>query len=524
MRKHLIIMAVALLVTTVGSAVIIGVLKHRENTIVLTETTQEGSTSAAAGLTISFMEYPGIYNEKTADYSNISDKQWEQTIRYTTDGVSVTSRTMSDTDDLKNREKESEEKSNRHWESQNFGLGDYIDGYSLNGDRKYLSKFISQDIKNTLVTDGQPVKVSLSDILTYYPMIYRVSLPYSGDTQSSYIDVPSDDNHFVASGSEIRHSSFYENKDTDNNNNVSVDYTETAKAAKKLEEFFRIPVIREDAFEFSYDHEGDEFDDFWLSVERVGTDQFNPVFSSVIYNDAVYFTFDPHTEQGNVVDTSLIPGGYGIYILPFKLNHETGITTALTDELRLFVPLNPAMRNCEISISEEMGVMAINYTLDGQVGERIIDMKSCNCLYDEMLADDAEPGTYLAAYSVCGEDFVLVSVAKGLKYSDDSEFNFNENEKFLREHSKFFVIGKKSDGTYAKMLESNVEVGFGETMAFDGERLAVVHFSGIDYAVVRVYNKDGLMYKGSLETSFTKVVEYVPGMGAKTWDVQCRWE
>ena len=74
------------------------------------------------------------------------------------------------------------------------------------------------------------------------------------------------------------------------------------------------------------------------------------------------------------------------------------------------------------------------------------------------------------------------------------------------------------------MLESNVYFNLGETMAFDGERLAVVHFSGIDYAGVYVYNKDGLMYKGMLETSFTKVIEQVPGMSAKTWDVQCRWE
>lgn len=29
--------------------------------------------------------------------------------------------------------------------------------------------------------------------------------------------------------------------------------------------------------------------------------------------EAVYFTFDPHSYRGELVDTSMIPGGYGLY-------------------------------------------------------------------------------------------------------------------------------------------------------------------------------------------------------------------
>ena len=44
-----------------------------------------------------------------------------------------------------------------------------------------------------------------------------------------------------------------------------------------------------------------------------GSDAFSFYVSAVFDDGDCYFTFDPHTYNGNLVDTSLIPGGYGIY-------------------------------------------------------------------------------------------------------------------------------------------------------------------------------------------------------------------
>lgn len=85
---------------------------------------------------------------------------------------------------------------------------------------------------------------------------------------------------------------------------------------KKLNDFFKIPVLEE---ERSYISIGkNEQGNIYHTGSGTGESDFFYMWTfNAIAEDKLYFTFDTHSQDGVVVDTSLIPGGYGIYCLPF---------------------------------------------------------------------------------------------------------------------------------------------------------------------------------------------------------------
>ena len=85
----------------------------------------------------------------------------------------------------------------------------------------------------------------------------------------------------------------------------------------RLGRFFRIPVLQDEYVELGIDKNMDgtgsgrsissvmEGDRFWMNVE------------SVITDDTCFFWFGNRTDKDRLVDTSRIPGGYGVYMLPY---------------------------------------------------------------------------------------------------------------------------------------------------------------------------------------------------------------
>lgn len=89
----------------------------------------------------------------------------------------------------------------------------------------------------------------------------------------------------------------------------------------RLQEYFSIPVMEDERYTISVGkddsghvtHMGGgitDGDSFWL--EAINT----------IADDACYFTFDTHTNEGNVVDTSRLPEGYGLFCVTFNGNYD----------------------------------------------------------------------------------------------------------------------------------------------------------------------------------------------------------
>ncbi len=113
---------------------------------------------------------------------------------------------------------------------------------------------------------------------------------------------------------------------------------EERQILQAFSDYFRIPVLPDTQMEISvsrdingkstgYGMGNFAGDDFYLWMESACTE------------DACYFTFDPHTAQGNLIDTNEIPDGYGIYRVMTAKN-DTDMLAAV-QELEMVYALNP---------------------------------------------------------------------------------------------------------------------------------------------------------------------------------------
>lgn len=125
-------------------------------------------------------------------------------------------------------------------------------------------------------------------------------------------------------------------------------------------DFFRIPVLPEENLSVSlqkYDNGNTS-----SGVGSGGGDAFPFYTQGVVLPETCYFIFSNRTQAGNLIDTSLIPGGYGIYALDYK----SGISEASTDDydasarvesggslqmdsLRMAFPIDPAEEVLQLS-------------------------------------------------------------------------------------------------------------------------------------------------------------------------------
>ena len=98
----------------------------------------------------------------------------------------------------------------------------------------------------------------------------------------------------------------------------------------RLQEYFSIPVLEDETYVISVgkDERGNvthmsggsgNGDSFWIDMIHA------------IADDACYFTFDTHTNDGNVVDTSLLPEGYGLFCVTFNGNYDENAPMVLEE-------------------------------------------------------------------------------------------------------------------------------------------------------------------------------------------------
>ena len=117
--------------------------------------------------------------------------------------------------------------------------------------------------------------------------------------------------------------------------------------------FFRIPVLENESSGFWVQKYSNGFmrTAYYEGKERqsAASDHFD--FHSIACStpDAVYFTFNTHTDDGDVVDTSLIPGGYGIYRLPYDREKEI----FLSEKLEMVYALDPEKQYTDIYASPD---------------------------------------------------------------------------------------------------------------------------------------------------------------------------
>lgn len=303
--------------------------------------------------------------------------------------------------------------------------------------------------------------IYLKDYMDYYPISVSVNLP--GITQS-------------IEGSDV--------PDWDLSTRTSYD------ALLKIRDYFKIPVLEEECYKISvWKGEGNNGSHYSSRADSSSeSDYFSMKTFSVPTGDACYFTFDAHTWNGKLVDLHEIPGGYGIYRLPYQADEVDA------DALEMVYPLDPETKPLGLFANEDQTRLLLHAVENGKYILTVIDLDDMTTLQKLEIAEwPKDQGWRL--YSGDGCMAVLLSREEELA-----------------------VIAETDDGDYELWYMGDAwsdELGgfpfqWEPVLAFDGERLAFIGFLSDEYGnhyyytcdfALAVYEPSGLEYYGEYGNS-----------------------
>ena len=269
---------------------------------------------------------------------------------------------------------------------------------------------------------------------------------------------------------------------------------------EKLNQFLRIPVQENEkvTITLTKDSQG-EVSDFGMEQQNEDAFQFGVSSDhSLATDEAFYFTFNNRTEQGAVVDTSLIPGGYGIYRIPYTVdfdpNKETGI---LIDQISTVYSIDPSHEVLRLHSSHDKSKLLLHTLENGWYVLTVIDRESMTALQRFEIQEKAPEHDFWKLWEDEEQDIFMVEMDKSYA---------------------FFAL--QEDGTYAQIFLCEIPTKVHgrsqySDMTYDGKRLVVgdVHnwldttgtAQGVFY--LSVYDFTGLRYYGEYDTSLNSKIQ-----------------
>ncbi len=263
---------------------------------------------------------------------------------------------------------------------------------------------------------------------------------------------------------------------------------EDTAASEYLSSFFRIPVLDDEWVKISIfvDSNGDVGSKSFGSTNS-GGDSFGFYTSCAEDEKGIYVVFSNRTSNGNCIDTSLIPGDYGIYFFPFT---EDGIDLK---GIKNTYPVDPETELIDISVNADKTAL------------HLISREN-NCLYLNVIDTDT---------MVCRQKLLL---RKGLLDSADQvdEHLLETEEDYLiyhvyDDHYNVSVVEIDEEGHYtlAAEIEDHLNVAGYGPCKWDGENLYFAcmktdygTFTGTTGTVYfGIVNKDGVVFEGDYKMS-----------------------
>ncbi|MBE6610744.1 MAG: hypothetical protein E7634_08755 [Ruminococcaceae bacterium] len=281
---------------------------------------------------------------------------------------------------------------------------------------------------------------------------------------------------------------------------------------ERFNEFFRIPVPKDlPAFEISVSR-SERGDSIGIGTGIIGR-EFYLRGTNVYTSDRCFFSIGNRLGylegyEEEFVDTSLIPGGYGIYSVSYRnvrdetntngnltswhQNYDTGIDA---DSLTMVFPLEQSVEVNQIMVNPDETKLLLLTRERDELYFTVIDIASMK---------------ELQKFKVC----------------DDKYYVVNENDDFIaiEGDENISVIALQPNGEYELSFSvpineeinvNSVHKGISTVMDFDGERLVTVdpiyerQYSGFETCSfsMAVYTKDGLMYYAEYDSSLSVIAD-----------------
>lgn len=269
-------------------------------------------------------------------------------------------------------------------------------------------------------------------------------------------------------------------------------------------DFFRIPMLENEIMEIHVSKSNGGGLSWGASTARTtpessNTDSYSMTTNSALTADACYITINNRTQEGELIDTSEIPGGYGIYCLPIGTAEDENVP--------------------------DIEGLYVCYPLDEEV------------IVTALYADAS--GTRLHLFTQEGEaqfltviDIASMEAIQRLEYTDPSAGELysvfrEEGYTVLRmSRNRLILLEENADGTFACRLDTELypdsenrpyTLYDSAALAWNGERLLVVDFLNNHYVdttnfTVAVYAAEGMQYCGeykcSLDTGMAQRSDY----------------
>lgn len=277
-------------------------------------------------------------------------------------------------------------------------------------------------------------------------------------------------------------------------------------AMEKLSDFFKIPVLEEERCYISVGK--NEQGNIYNTGSGTGESDFFYMWTfNAIAEDELYFTFGTHSRDGVVMDTSLIPGGYGIYSLPFDGSLEgseenTDRISADVDRLKMVYTLDPQIDVIYLHLNGKKDKLILHAEEFGKYVVTVIDIATMETLQKIEIMDwDKDYGNQIYEK----DDFIVNTVHKPREEGVVEAVVLAENEKGEYEIAFISEIQNKNIPNFNT---SNMYLDF------DGTRLAMAGFLEEETQYYRqtcnvflaVCDASGMQYYGeyrnSLETGY----------------------
>jgi len=267
------------------------------------------------------------------------------------------------------------------------------------------------------------------------------------------------------------------------------------ETAKVFNDYFRIPVLEDDWMQVVVDKRSGSVEEAVdVTESRKGSDVFRTSSVGICFEKTAYFTFSALTEQGNVVDTGLIPGGYGLYSFAYNDRGEPDL-----ESLTTLCALDPAYAPYDMTVDEEHRNLLYISAKDGDRYLTVISLETMQILQNIRILE--EEGLQWQFYKLLENGLVAVTEEAGISV-------WEKNDRGLFEH-RFTSALEGTEGGH-ELYEAEY--------AFDGQRLAVVRRMenripidpedprsevSVQYCgfLVSVYTADGCAYRGSYSAS-----------------------
>lgn len=251
----------------------------------------------------------------------------------------------------------------------------------------------------------------------------------------------------------------------------------------RLEGFLRIPVLPDEIIEVDVDRSSDGATTGIGSGSKEENDSYRLETSGFVTEEACFFTFSTRTAQGKIVDTSQIPGGYGIYRLPYAV--AEGKVQVDAADCELFFAMDPADDVYEMFC----------------VGGRIY-----------LVLTEGEDTVLRVLELATGRELSRLVMTSGVRLYELRRF---DGFMVLADSEEYLTVVTLGETPAVELQVKNVHTelkgfnfGSRETMAWDGARLLIAQtlsvqenwVEGSGFRLV-VYDAAGLRYAGIYQSS-----------------------